>query len=141
MKELELLPENVEFSVQNGDTLRWDVILSENLSKESEAFQHGSVMIQFDESGELNSFLYQINWNEYTATENIISESEAYAQVEQRNFEQYVPFQPEDTLYVNRCELIYLYDTKGFYQPAYMFGGYINSDENLWTCTIPAVVE
>lgn len=28
----------------------------------------------------------------------------AYAQVEQGNFEQYVPFQPEDTLYVNSCE-------------------------------------
>ena len=25
MKKLDLLPENVEFSVQNGDTLRWDV--------------------------------------------------------------------------------------------------------------------
>ncbi|WP_199714686.1 hypothetical protein [Roseburia sp. 1XD42-69] len=56
--------------------------------------------------------------------------------VEQGNFEQHVPFQPEDTLYVNRCELIYLYDTKGFYQPAYQFGGPINNNENPWTCRI-----
>ena len=141
MKELNLLPENAEFSIQNGDTLRWDVDPDKNLSKESEAFQQGSVMIQFDESGELSSFLYQITWNAYTATENIISESEAYAQIEQGNFEQYVPFQQKDTLYVNRCKLTYLYDTKGFYQPVYQFGGYINNIENSWACRIPAIAK
>lgn len=79
MKELDLLPENTDFSVQNGDILRWDAAPAENLSKGSEAFQQGSVRIQFDESGQLSSFLYQINWNEYAATENMISEGEAYA--------------------------------------------------------------
>lgn len=141
MKKLNLLPNNAEFSIRNGDTLRWDVAPDKNLSKESKAFQQGSVMIQFDESGKLSSFLYQITWNTYTATENIISESEAYAQVEQGNFEQYVPFQPEDTLYVNSCELTYFYDTKGFYQPVYQFGGYINNIENSWACRIPAIAK
>lgn len=139
MKELDLLPENAEFSIQNGDTLRWDVTPTQDFSIEAEAFEKGSVMIQFDESGALINFFYQINWNEYVATENIISESQAYAQVTNGNFEQYVPFQPEDTLCVNKCELNYVYDTKGFYQPVYEFSGYINNIENLWACQIPAL--
>lgn len=141
MKGLGLLPGNTEFSIQNGDTLRRDAVPAENISKGSEAFQQGSVMMQFDESGKSSSFLYQMDWNEYIADENIISESEAYAQVEQGNFEQYIPFQPKDTLYINQCELIYLYDTKGFYQPVYQFGGYVNNNENSWICQIPAIAK
>lgn len=34
MKELDLLPENAEFSIQNGDALRWDVAPVKNLSKD-----------------------------------------------------------------------------------------------------------
>lgn len=139
MKEMALLPENAVFSVQNGDTLRWDIAPAQNLFTGSGPFQQGSVMIQFDESGELANFFYQMCWNEFVATENILSEKEAYAQVEAGNFEQYVPFQPEDTLYIESCNLVYLYDTKGFYQPVYEFIGYVNHKENLWTCQIPAL--
>lgn len=141
MKELGLLPSNAEFSVQNGDTLRWDVTPAQDFSAEPEAFQKGSVMIQFDEAGALSRFFYQINWNAYVSTEDIISESQAYAQVKEGNFEQYVPFQPGDTLYVNGCELTYLYDTKGFHQPVYAFSGYINHSENQWACQIPAMAK
>lgn len=139
MKENGLLPEKVKFSVQNGDTLRWDVAAEQARSAKDEAFEKGSVMIQVKESGNLSNFYYQICWNEYVATENIISESEAYAQVKQGNFDQYVPFQPGDTLCVNACEVTYVYDTKGFYQPVYQFSGYINDKENLWVCSIPAL--
>ncbi len=141
MKEMNLLPDHVEFSVQNRDTLRWDVVSSRDSYTESEAFQQGSVMIQFDKTGTLSSFSYFIHWNEYAATENIISESQAYAQVKSGNFKQYIPFQPEDTLYIDKCEITYLYDTKGFYQPVYEFDGYINNRQNLWVCQIPAIAK
>ena len=61
MKELGLLPDEVQFSVQNGDTLRWDVISDKGIPAEAEAFQQGSVMMQFDEAGSLSSFTYLIN--------------------------------------------------------------------------------
>lgn len=139
MEGLGLLPENAEFSLQNGDTLRWDVPPVEDIPAGVPAFQQGSVMIQFDDSGALANFFYQITWNEYAATETILSESQAYAQVEAGNFEQYVPFQAGDTLYISQCQLGYLYDTKGFYQPVYEFSGYINHRENYWGCRIPAL--
>lgn len=139
MKELGLLPDEVQFSVQNGDTLRWDVISDKGIPAEAEAFQQGSVMMLFDEAGSVSSFTYRINWNEYEATENIVSESQAFEQVKDGNFEQYIPFQPGDTLYIDKCELTYIYDTKGFYQPVYEFSGYINNRENLWVARIPAL--
>lgn len=139
MEEQGLLPAGIVFSVQNGDTLRWDVVKEQDINTGSEAFQQGSVMIQFDGSGALANFIYQICWNEFAATEGIISESGAYAQVEQGNFEQYVPFQQGDVLHVEACSLTYLYDTKGFYQPVYEFSGYLNDEENLWICRIPAL--
>lgn len=139
MNEHGLLPESAAFSVQNGDTLRWDVSPGENPAGGTEAFQSGSVMIQFDESGALSNFSYQISWNEFVADEEILSESEAYAEVERGNFDQYVPFQPGDVLCVSDCELTYLYDTKGYYQPAYQFSGYLNDEDNLWVCRIPAL--
>ena len=140
MRELGLLPEAAAFSVQNGDTLRWDALVSEDLSAGTEAFEAGSVMIQLKESGALMNFYYQITWNEYAATEEILSESEAYTQVTQGNFEEYIPFQPGDALCVQACALTYLYDTKGFYQPVYQFSGYRNSTDNLWVCRIPALL-
>ncbi|WP_367924276.1 VanZ family protein [uncultured Ruthenibacterium sp.] len=139
MQEMKLLPENANFSVQNGDTLRWDIPLEQDISSGCEAFQKGSVMIQFDQSGALANFFYQITWNEYVKTEKMISENQAYMQVESGNFKQYVPFQSGDILYINQCKLNYLYDTKGFYQPVYEFRGYINSSENLWVGQIPAL--
>ncbi|WP_395150430.1 VanZ family protein [uncultured Allofournierella sp.] len=139
MKEQNLLPENAEFSVQNGNTLRWDVIPNGDVLAGTEAFQQGSVMIQFDETGALSDFSYFVNWNEYVATEEIISERQAYEQVQAGDFEQYIPFQPGDTLYIKQCQLAYLYDTKGFYQPVYEFNGYINSSENSWVAQIPAL--
>lgn len=139
MKENELLPDNAVFSVQNKDTLRWNVAPKQNVSAGEEAFRNGSVMMQFDENGTVIDLSYQISWNEYVTTEDIISPKEAYAQAESGNFEQYVPFQQGDTLCIEECELAYVYDTKGFYQPVYQFGGYINNAENLWVCQIPAL--
>ena len=139
MKENNLLPDNAVFSVQNNNTLRWDVTPEQDVSAGDKAFQNGSVMMQFDENGMLIDLSYQISWNEYVTTEDIISSKEAYVQVEGGNFEQYVPFQPGDVLHIEECELDYIYDTKGFYQPVYQFRGYINSTENLWVCQIPAI--
>lgn len=99
------------------DTLRWDVISDKGIPAEAEAFQQGSVMMQFDEAGSLSSFTYLINWNEYEATENIASESQAFEQVKDGNFEQYIPFQPGDTFYIDKCELTYIYVQKSLPKP------------------------
>lgn len=139
MQQQGLLPEQAEFSVQNGNILRWDVPDTQNLATGTDSFQEGSVMLQFDASGTLSDFFYQITWNEYVATQLLLTKDEAFKQVQAGNFQQYVPFQPGDVLYVNECNLDYIYDTKGFYQPVYQFSGYINEPDNMWVCSIPAI--
>ena len=139
LKESGLLPDSAVFSIQNNDTLRWDTPEENDLSISKTAFTSGSIVMQFDSNLELTSMHYGISWNEYVATEEIISPKAAFKQVEDGNFEQYVPFQQGDTLWVKECKLAYVYDTKGFYQPVYRFTGYINNEDNSWDCQIPAL--
>ena len=141
LKESGMLPDTAVFSIQNNDTLRWDTPEENNLSIAKTAFTFGSVLMQFDSDLELASMHYGINWNEYVATEEIISPKEAFKQVEDGNFEQYVPFQQGDNLRVKECNLAYVYDTKGFYQPVYRFAGFINNEDNSWNCQIPALTK
>ncbi|MDQ0214507.1 glycopeptide antibiotics resistance protein [Oikeobacillus pervagus] len=139
LKENGLLPANAVFSIQNNDTLRWDAPEVKDLSIAKTAFTSGIILMQFDNNLELTLMDYEINWNEYVATEEIISPKAAFKQIEDGNFEQYVPFQQGDTLRVKECKLAYVYDTKGFYQPVYQFTGYINNEDHSWDCQIPAL--
>lgn len=141
LKENGLLPDTAVFSIQNNDTLRWDAPEEKDLSNAKTAFTTGSIFMQFDNNLELTSINYGISWNEYVATEEIISPKAAFKQVEDGNFEQYVPFQQGDTLWVKECKLAYVYDTKGFYQPVYQFTGYINNEDHSWDCQIPALAK
>ncbi len=136
-----LLPDTAIFSIQNNDTLRWDVPDDNDLSIAKTAFTSGSILMQFDNNMELASMHYGVNWNKYVATEEIISPKAAFGQVEDGNFEQYVPFYKGDTLWIQECKLDYVYDTKGFYQPVYRFTGYINDEDNSWVCQIPAMAK
>jgi hypothetical protein len=112
-----------------------------DLSIAKTAFTSGSILMQFDNNMELASMHYGVNWNKYVATEEIISPKAAFGQVEDGNFEQYVPFYKGDTLWIQECKLDYVYDTKGFYQPVYRFTGYINDEDNSWVCQIPAMAK
>lgn len=141
LKESGLLPAAAVSSIQNNDTLRWDASEENDLSIAKTAFTSGSILMQFDSNLELASMHYGISWNEYVATEEIISPKAAFKQVEDGNFEQYVPFHQGDTLWVKKYNLAYVYDTKGFYQPVYQFTGYINNEDNSWNCQIPALAK
>lgn len=136
----DLLPDTAEFTLQNNDILRWDAAEPNNLKDNAITVSSGMVMIQFDSEGNLAYLSDGIYCNEYTATEEIRSPQEAFTQVEEGNFEQYLPFEKGDTLFVDKCELTYIYDSKGYYQPVYCFEGYINERENAWSCYIPALV-
>jgi hypothetical protein len=141
LKKSGLLPDTAVFSIQSNDTLRWDAPEENGLSIAKTAFTSGPILMQFDSDLELTSMYYGISWNEYAATEEIISPKAAFKQVEGGNFEQYVPFQQGDALWVKECKLAYVYGTKGFYQPVYRFTGYINNEDNLWDCQIPALTK
>ena len=89
-------------------------------------------------------FLYVIHNNlvsyDYCAEEQIISEAEAFEQIKQGNFYGGVfeMLSPKEVTIVS-CTLEYRVDTKGFYQPVYMFKVMYDSVEDEMRIMIPAL--
>lgn len=139
LKDNKLLPDNTKYSLQNDDTLRYDVEAPTNIRNNENDYYYGNIMVQFDKENRINSFFYNINYNEFVGKEKIITSKLAYNEVLNGNFSQYVPFNQGDKLVIEKCELDYIYDTKGYYQPVYTFSGYINEKDIEWRCQIPAL--
>lgn len=139
LKDNKLLPDNTEYSLQNNDTLRYDVISPANISDNEKDYSYGSIMIHFDNENRINNIFYNVIYNEYVGKEEIISPKLAYNEILNGNFSQYVPFNLGDKLVIEKCELDYIYDTKGYYQPVYTFSGYINEKDNEFRWQIPAL--
>lgn len=139
LKDNKLLPNNTEYSLQNNDTLRYDVISPTNISDNENDYSYGNIMIHFDNENKINNIFYNVIYNEYVGKEEIISSKLAYNEILNGNFSQYVPFNQGDKLVIEKCELDYIYDTKGYYQPVYTFSGYINEKDNELRWQIPAL--
>ena len=77
---------------------------------------------------------------DYCAEEQIISEAEAFEQIKQGNFYGGVfeMLSPKEVTIVS-CTLEYRVDTKGFYQPVYMFKVMYDSVEDEMRIMIPAL--
>ena len=64
MNQMELLPKGAEFSVQNGDTLRWDIGPNKDIVVQTAPFQMGTIMLQFDKNNQLvNLFIKSVGMN------------------------------------------------------------------------------
>lgn len=139
LKDNKLLPNNTKYSLQNDDTLRYDIESPTNIINNENDYYYGNIMVQFDSENRINSIFYNINYNEFVGKEKVITSKLAYNEVLNGNFSQYVPFNQGDKLVIEKCELDYIYDTKGYYQPVYTFSGYINEKDIEWRCQIPAL--
>lgn len=133
-----LLPKNAVCSIQNNNMIRWD-LQNEDYSNKKSNFESGLIMVQFFAKNEIANLDYNIIYNEYVGQEEIISVKEAYKDILKGNFEQYIPFNKGDTLYIKNYALNYIYDSKGYYRPVYQFEGYINNEDNFWECQISAL--
>lgn len=133
-----LLIENADFSVQNNNMIRWDV-KNENILENKKDFESGLIMAQFTKDNEIASLDYAIIYNKYINEDNIISVNDAYNKLLKGNFNQYNSFKKGDQLYIDEYSLDYVYDSKGYYRPVYIFKGYINNKDNAWECKISAL--
>lgn len=138
MKQYNLLPDGMIFSVQDGSILRWDAPTM-NGNYPQDDFALGSIMVAYNQSGEISSFHYNVITHEYIENVTLMSEKDAYLDIMDGNFEQYTPFEKEDNLVVKDCRLDYTYDTKGFYRPVYRFSGYINQADYPWEAIVSAM--
>lgn len=139
LREKGILPEEAEVVFQNGDTLRWNYDMPENVAEATDDFISGSVMVKLDDRFSAAGIDSYLTYNAFMGTQSIISPQEALECVYNGQFEQYVPFREGDQLVIEACSLSYLYDTKGYYRPVYQFSGYVNTNADPWTCQISAI--
>lgn len=134
----DLIPANTIFSIQNENTLRWDIDKPIDIKKNTNEFPSGIIMIQVSDYSLIpESIFYTMNNNDYIRKVNTISPYDAFKEVKRGNFNQYNDLPDNFILDINNYEIEYIYDTKGYYLPAYRFEGKLNGEE--WNCLVPAI--
>lgn len=130
------IPASATFTYEGDGWHRFDVDM-ESTGAETLG---GTLRCRYSSEG----FIYVIHNNlvsyEYCAEEQIISEAEAFEQMKKGNFYGGVfeMLEPKNVT-VLACELEYQVDTKGFYQPVYMFKVMYDGVEDEMRIMIPAL--
>lgn len=139
MLQNDLLPENAKYQLQDNHILRWDIQKPGDLLTRTRGFYEGIVLIRLSDKNIPFDCMNSIVKNEYIRNVSIISPKQAFQHVLDGDFEMYSSFKSGDRLMVTGCEIYYIYDTKGYFQPVYKFSGYVNQAEFTWSCVIPAL--
>ena len=131
-----VIPENAVFTYEGDGWHQFDVPME---SKEADTVG-GTLRCRYSSEG----FIYVIHNNlvsfTYCADEQIISEAEAFEQMKRGNFRGgvYEMHTPKNVTVVS-CKLEYQVDTKGYYQPVYMFKVMYDGVEDEMRIMIPAL--
>lgn len=140
MQDNHILPEGAVFSIQNGNTLRWDISPPvDEIAKSEKDFAKGMVMLVPSSKGQpapLDLF-YTVNMNKYVRQVELISPARAYEEVLKGNFNMYNDLKKGDLLRIEQVKLEYTYDSKGYYRPVYSFIGKVNGEP--WETQVPAM--
>ncbi|MDR0380404.1 MAG: VanZ family protein [Oscillospiraceae bacterium] len=130
-----LLPDDAVFTMQDGDTLRWDApVQDEGVPAD---YMSGQIMVTPSSDADVPSSLwYFIAGNKFVRTTPVRSPAQAYEAILAGQFNLYNDLAPGDTVEIAAYELRYVYDTKGYYRPAYYFVGTVNGEP--WSCEISA---
>lgn len=130
------IPDSADFTYEGEGWHKFVVAMTKN----SNVTVGGELRCRYSSEG----FIYVIHNNlvsyDYCAEEQIISESEAFEQVKRGNFlgEVFEMISPKNVTVLS-CELEYQVDTKGFYQPVYMFMVMYDGVEDQQRILIPAI--
>lgn len=135
-----ILPADAVFSIQNGDTLRWDSRQPvAGIAKNGKDFAEGMIMLvpSAEDQQAPPDLFYAMHENKYVRQVELISPAQAYEEVLRGNFSMYNDLKKGDLLRIEQVELGYLYDSKGYYQPVYNFTGTVNGEK--WDTQVPAM--
>ena len=102
-------------------------------------FKDGMIMISNSTSKDIQSLYYGITNNKYVRDVEIISPKDAFEKVKKGNFYSYNPYNFGDEIEITNYEISYMYDSKGYFQPVYMFMGSVNGEKDTFSAVIPAL--
>lgn len=138
LKNEGLLPNNAIYQQQDERTIRWDLAEPENLQSICEDFSKGLVIVSLFNQP-VPDILFDISDNKMVAKKQLISQQQAYNLLVKGEFSTYNPLQKGDTLTIKNVRLTYTYDTKGYYQPVYVFTCNVNDQDYLIEVLISAI--
>lgn len=98
---------------------------AERLVDESKMYD-GYIECEYYEDGQFGEINYQMLTLDIYKSVEIISQSEAYAQIEEGKFSYWRPNDELLKIEITGGETGYELDTKGFYQPVYLFDAMVN---------------
>lgn len=134
-----LLPSNATYEQQDEKTIRWNLTEVMNLQSACEDFSQGFIVTTLSNQQVPDDFIYDVSDNKMVKEKLIISTKEAYEALVNGEFSLYNPLQKGDTLTITDVHLSYTYDTKGYYQPVYIFTSSVNDPEFTVEISIPAI--
>lgn len=137
LKDQNLLPDNITLSYDENNYLRWDS-KEIDIKNSKKDFIDGTIMISNSASGDIQNLYYDLTDNKYICDIEIISPKDAFEKVKKGNFYSYNPYNSGDEIQITNCEISYMYDSKGYYQPVYKFTGSVNGEKDIFSAIIPA---
>lgn len=138
LKENKLIPNNAKLKYDENNYLRYDV-KNNDIKSTKKDFIDGIIMITNSDLDNIQSLYYGIKYNKYVDDVEIISSKDAFEKVKKGSFYSYNPYNPGDKIQITNCEISYMYDSKGYYQPVYRFTGSVNGEEDIFSAIIPAL--
>lgn len=134
-----LFPSNATYEQQDDRTIRWDLAEPVNLQSTCDDFSRGLIIVELSDKQTPDGITYDVSNNKMVEEKEIISQQEAYEALLSGEFNLFNPLQKEDTLTITDIQLDYTYDTKGYYQPVYVFTGAVNAPDSTVEILIPAI--
>lgn len=134
-----LFPSNAIYQQQDERTIRWDLAEVVDLQTVCDDFSQGFLVITLSDQQIPDNIIYDVSNNELVGKEKIISQQEAYEALTNGKFNLFNPLQKGDTLTITDVQLGYTYDTKGYYQPIYVFTGSVNDPDSTVEISISAI--
>lgn len=110
--------------------------MAERLVGENKMYD-GYIECEYYEDGQVGGINYQMLTLDIYKSVEIISQSEAYTQIEEGKFSYWRPNDELLKIEITGVETGYELDTKGFYQPVYLFDAVVN--ETKTQIIIPAI--
>lgn len=126
------LPDGVDFS-NDGDG-KYTFTANEIITNGT--MYDGTFSCQYYENGKMGSISGDILQCEYYKRFDIISEEDAYKMIEEGKFNIYSN-SDKLNIKIGQVTIQYMTDTKGYYQPIYVFGADVNGDNT--EINIPAI--
>lgn len=134
LRRMDLLPDEAVLVEAAEDRLHW---IMKHTKYPDHDMWDGGIMMNLTKDGKPYSIYNDLTRNRYVREAEIRTPLEAYKRILKGRFDQMYPLKKGDKVVITGYQLMYMYDSKGYYQPIYDFTGTLNNEP--WGARIAAL--